>query len=76
MYLLNQLLSEDKSFQQQIALASNGSAEEKASVSDSFYNVYVASSIFSDQVAMCLQLNDFAGEKKAKKSLLRLTTRV
>ena len=72
-YIMNDWLSKNKLVQRSLSYATN---ENRDLSNEKFYEMYISSSVFNESVNQALQSKDFNNDKKIKKSLKRLYSRI
>ncbi|TNV87638.1 hypothetical protein FGO68_gene2900 [Halteria grandinella] len=72
-YLLNMWISQNELIQKQMAFQAK---QNKDTSNEKFYYIYLSSSVFNETVNQALQSKEFAEDKKNKKSLQRLHSRI
>jgi len=72
-YIMNDWLSKNNLVQRSLSYATN---ENRDLSNEKFYEMYISSSVFNESVNQALQSKDFNNDKKIKKSLKRLYSRI
>eukprot|EP00347_Sterkiella_histriomuscorum_P023758 403333488 len=75
-FLINSWISQNQQYQKHLSLTLHQDNKELKQTYQVFYQIYLTSSIFNEQINHLLQTKDYASDKKAKKSLKRLSSRV
>ncbi len=72
-YLMNEWISSNVTVQRSLSFATKEQPEESNNL---FYSIYLTSSVLNESISQALQVKDQEDEKKVKKSLKRLYSRI
>ena len=72
-HLVNDWITKNGLIQKQMAYATQENPEKTNQV---FYQIYLTSAVFNESVNQALQVKEYNDDKKVKKSLKRLHTRI